>query len=249
VTNSTFSGNSANHGGAIYWSGNPLGPIGHPVTVTNTIFSNSTGGNCHVNPDSIIVGGTGNTGVITNGGHNLEDGESCGFRTANGSLSSTNALLDPTGLQNNGGPTQTIALEPGSPAIDSGDQAVCAAAPVNDLDQRGFARPGTGATNCSIGAIEFYPPPTARPTPSRTPTPTLPLPTRTPTRTPTLGPCVGDCDHTGKVAVNELVRGVNIALNRAPLDQCPEFDCNGNERVTVDCLVKAVNAALNGCAG
>ena len=41
-----------------------------------------------------------------------------------------------------------------SPAIDAGDQAVCAAAPVNNLDQRGFVRPGTGHTQCSIGAYE-----------------------------------------------------------------------------------------------
>jgi hypothetical protein len=45
------------------------------------------------------------------------------------------------------------------------------------------------------------------------------------------------------------VKGVNIALGNATLDQCQAFDCNGNGHVTVDCLVKGVNAALNGCAG
>ncbi len=35
------------------------------------------------------------------------------------------------------------------------NQNVCAAPPVNNLDQRGFVRPGVGATNCSIGAYEF----------------------------------------------------------------------------------------------
>ena len=58
-------------------------------------------------------------------------------------------------LQNSGGPTQTIALASDSPAIDAGDETVCAAPPVSGLDQRGFARPGSGATNCSIGAYEF----------------------------------------------------------------------------------------------
>src|SRR5207253_4835561 len=67
----------------------------------------------------------------------------------------TNPLLDPAGLASNGGPTQTIALESGSPAINAANETVCAAPPVNNLDQRGFVRPGVGATNCSIGAYEF----------------------------------------------------------------------------------------------
>jgi hypothetical protein len=71
------------------------------------------------------------------------------------SLSLTYPRLDPAGLQSNGGPTQTIALLPGSPAINAGNDAICAAAPVNQLDQRGFTRPGTGHTHCSIGAYEF----------------------------------------------------------------------------------------------
>jgi hypothetical protein len=37
----------------------------------------------------------------------------------------------------------------------------------------------------------------------------------TATPTPTQGACVGDCDNSGDVKVNELVTGVNIALDRA----------------------------------
>lgn len=44
-------------------------------------------------------------------------------------------------LADNGGPTQTMALLPGSPLIDAGDDAVCAGLLVNHLDQRGVARP------------------------------------------------------------------------------------------------------------
>ena len=58
-------------------------------------------------------------------------------------------------LGNYGGPTQTIALLPNSPAIDSADDAVCAATgdgAVSGLDQRGIARP-QGA-QCDIGAFE-----------------------------------------------------------------------------------------------
>src|SRR5512143_3724591 len=98
--------------------------------------------------------------AVTDGGHNLDDGTSCGFSTGTGSLNSTDPHLAPAGLQDNGGPTQTAALctvvDPpagcvaASPAIDAGDPAACAMAPVSNRDQRGFVRPGRGHTQCSI---------------------------------------------------------------------------------------------------
>src|SRR5439155_829360 len=100
-------------------------------------------------------------GTISDGGHNIDEDTSCVFtgtgctNTSGTSFCNTNPLLDPAGLARNGGPTQTIALEAGSRAINAGDETVCAAPPVNNLDQRGFVRPGMGATNCSIGAYEF----------------------------------------------------------------------------------------------
>jgi LPXTG-site transpeptidase (sortase) family protein len=57
-----------------------------------------------------------------------------------------------SGLADNGGPTQTMALQPGSPAIDAGDAAVCAATPVGNRDQRGVIR--TLGASCDIGAYE-----------------------------------------------------------------------------------------------
>jgi len=57
-------------------------------------------------------------------------------------------------LQNNGGPTQTMALGPGSAAIDAADDATCAADPVNNLDQRGVTRPQ--GLHCDIGAVEQF---------------------------------------------------------------------------------------------
>ncbi|HUI27633.1 MAG TPA: hypothetical protein VL403_16235, partial [Candidatus Kryptonia bacterium] len=69
----------------------------------------------------------------------------------------------------------------------------------------------------------------------------------TPTPPPPLGACVGDCDDDGHVQVDELVKGVNIALGTLDFSTCPAFDTDMNFHVTVDELVKAVNAALNGC--
>src|SRR5205807_1241451 len=59
--------------------------------------------------------------------------------------------------------------------------------------------------------------------------------------------CAGDCDGSRSVSVDEIVRGVNIALGTIALSQCEAFDVNHDQAVTVDELLAAVNAALNGC--
>lgn len=76
----------------------------------------------------------------------------------------------------------------------------------------------------------------------------LPTPTPTPSPTP-VPPCIGDCNADGTVTVDELIKGVNIALGSLPLSDCKSFDANGDGTVTIDELVKAVSAALNGCNG
>ena len=57
-------------------------------------------------------------------------------------------------LDNNGGPTDTHVIRPGSPAIDKGDPVSCPS-----FDQRGFIRPidgdGDQSVRCDIGAIEL----------------------------------------------------------------------------------------------
>jgi len=49
------------------------------------------------------------------------------------------------------------------------------------------------------------------------------------------------------LTVDELVKGVNIALGNSALSECPEFDSSEDGRVTIDELIKGVNAALQGC--
>ena len=64
------------------------------------------------------------------------------------------STLVETTLANNGGLIQTLALILGSAAIDAADNAICANAPVSNLDQRGVvARPQ--GTQCDIGAFEL----------------------------------------------------------------------------------------------
>jgi CSLREA domain-containing protein len=93
--------------------------------------------------------------------------------------------------------------------------------------------------------------PSATPTPVATATPMdRRTPTATPTRTPTPTPiklCDGDCNADTTVTVDELLRGVNIALGIATVTICPALDINQNGEVTIDELLAAINRALSGC--
>lgn len=60
--------------------------------------------------------------------------------------------------------------------------------------------------------------------------------------------CVGDCNGDGRVSINELILGVNIAVGQQPLSACPAFDVNMDGSVRINELVAAVNAALMGCS-
>jgi len=154
LLNSTVSRNSAADG-----SGGGISNAG-VAQLQNTIVANSlSGGNC--------------SGVaITSLGHNLSSDGSCAFAEA-GDLNNTDPMLGP--LANNGGPTQTHALLPGSPAIDAGSSDC----PPPATDQRGVSRPqdgdgGAGAV-CDVGAFELEARGAHGPT-----TPTLPSPSPSP---------------------------------------------------------------------
>jgi len=152
--NTTCSGMCGTPGGAIAngsnlamnnsaVSGNPAGGISNSGTATlqNSIVANNSGKDC---------GGT-----ITSLGYNLSSDGSCKFNGP-GDMNNTNPLLGP--LKNNGGPTQTQALLPGSPAIDAGDPSGCRDSKGNLLktDQRGMPRPDKeDKTGCDIGAYEL----------------------------------------------------------------------------------------------
>jgi len=82
-------------------------------------------------------------------GHNLDSENSCFFNQAT-DLINTNPLLGP--LQDNGGPTFTMALLISSPAINAGDNDGAPA-----TDQRGITRPQ--GINVDIGAYEAVPTP------------------------------------------------------------------------------------------
>jgi len=61
-------------------------------------------------------------------------------------------------LAPNGGPTQTMALQPGSPAIGAGDAATCESlvgpTGVTDTDQRGQPRNAAARGACDLGAYD-----------------------------------------------------------------------------------------------
>lgn len=124
VINSTFSGNGTNGGIFTY---------GGSLTLANTILANNPGGDC--------TGG----GPVYPAGVNLVTDGSCDPHAL-----TSDPQLGP--LADNGGPTQTMALLPGSPAVDAADDKLCAAAPVSGLDQRGVTRPQ--GPHCDIGAFE-----------------------------------------------------------------------------------------------
>ena len=134
IDNSTISGNTASQGGGV---ANDLMGVPAMAGTLNTL-------------DALIAGNTATatgpdvSGTLTSQGHNLIGNGSGGSGYATTDLVGTsaspiNAGLGP--LQNNGGPTATMALLPGSPAINAGDST---GAP--QWDQRGTGLRGSSAS-------------------------------------------------------------------------------------------------------
>jgi CSLREA domain-containing protein len=174
-------------GGAILADGGTLN-LTNSTVANNSVFGRETEGGggvlsyARVNVKSTIIAsnsaqgspgysptgpGPDVQGIVSSSGFNLigkKDG-STGFTLATdrkGTVASPlNPKLDPKGLRSNGGPTQTIALVSGSPAIDKGTSAGLTG--TLTTDQRGFARTvdnsgianPTGGDGTDIGAYEF----------------------------------------------------------------------------------------------
>ena len=157
VTNSTIAYNFLESfdveggGGLDVISGWPV-IINNTIVALNFVFNNGTD-----DPDDIagtvssasaynLIGTGGNGGLVNNVNGNL--------------VGIAEPGLDPNGPQNNGGPTQTIALLPGSPAIDKGSNALAVDPSTGQpltTDQRGpgFVRIVNGTVD--IGAYEYTP--------------------------------------------------------------------------------------------
>lgn len=59
--------------------------------------------------------------------------------------------------------------------------------------------------------------------------------------------CLGDCNADRRVTIEELIRGVNMALGYLPIEACACFDADTSGRVTINEIVRAVNNAQVGC--
>jgi CSLREA domain-containing protein len=152
LTNSTVSGNTASVVGGGLFSTGTFASIVHGtlddnaapsgggissslgVSLQNTLVANSGGGDC--------------AGPVVSLGHNLGSDGTCALGGP-GDLNGTNPQLAP--LAATGGPTETHALLPTSPAINAVPLAAC----IVETDQRGVFRPQGPA--CDIGAFETVP--------------------------------------------------------------------------------------------
>ena len=145
----TIYGNTSSAGGGIW-----LDPTGssHMTTSSNIIAANSA----HLGPDI--------SGALISDGYNLLQnvaGVTGLSRTTDKQVALADLKIDPT-LRNNGGLTQTLALQPGSPAIDAVPGNACSIT-VTDAsdhtvtittDERGDPRPDGSENKCDIGAYE-----------------------------------------------------------------------------------------------
>jgi len=156
VAGSGFGGGIYNDGGSILLThgtvaaNSAIAGVGSPsgIGLGGGVFSTN---NSVILRSSIVAystSGTNCVGTVTDGGSNISSDSSRSFASS-GSLTNTDPVLGP--LSDYGGPTLTMPLLAGSPAIDSAAGTSCP-----PTDQRGRTRP-FGA-QCDIGAFESSPP-------------------------------------------------------------------------------------------
>jgi len=205
VENSTISNNSAsNNGGGVYNVARGTFSSAGVTVINSTLSANSANANggaiCNISVKgghaALVLGNTilnagssgenifNDTATVNSVGYNVSSDDGGGLLTGPGDQINTDPLLG--SLQDNGGPTHTHALLPGSPAIDAGNPRFT---PPPFFDQRGpgFDRIANGRID--IGSFEVQAGPTPTPTPTATPIVTAtPSSTVTPTPTATLTP-------------------------------------------------------------
>jgi hypothetical protein len=153
LVNSTISGNTAHSGGGIWNNGSSLALTDCTLADNVATVANHGGGiDGGATLYGTIVAGNSNKDIAFGtciGTYNLVGDGTGGLSTASSSYNILNFNPDLTPLGNYGGPTQTMALLPQSPAIgaNTGFSGVTS-------DQRGFARPTSYA---DIGAFETQP--------------------------------------------------------------------------------------------
>jgi hypothetical protein len=138
TANSASPSNDPNSGGGI------SAPAGWDIEMKNTIVSGNT---APFSPfDDIFVGAQSS---VTSGGYNIGTGFS-----HTGTDMFDDPLLGP--LAENGGPTPTMGLLAGSPAIDAIPAGVNGCGTTITTDQRDDSRPW--ASGCDVGAVELHRP-------------------------------------------------------------------------------------------
>ena len=149
IVNSTLYNNDSDFGGGIYNANGTL-TLSHSTLSENSAdptsgggIYNRTSGTLHllntIIAGSILGGDCENQGTITTNTGNLIEDNSCSPAVDGDPL-----LIS---LADNGGPTETMALDTGSPALDAGEDGIC-----ESTDQRGVSRPQ--GDHCDIGAYE-----------------------------------------------------------------------------------------------
>jgi Dockerin type I domain len=151
AADTTIAGNVASSsGGGIYVNSNETASLYNTIVATNTLSNHTTASDITGTLDHILASGqsrSSNNLIGTGGSGGLSNG-------IRGNIVGSNPKLG--ALQNNGGPTNTMALQTGSPAINAGSNALAVDANGHALttDQRGagFSRIGGGVVD--IGAYE-----------------------------------------------------------------------------------------------
>jgi hypothetical protein len=209
VTASTIAANTAGSGANVYATGSTAA-----IRLGSTIVARPSGSQSCQGPTESL-------------GYNLDEGSSCGLGQP-----TDQTAVDPLlagGLADNGGPTETIALLHGSPAIDRGLAAVGETA-----DQRGRTRPldipgvpnAVGGDGADIGAFEVQ------------------VPHATITRGPDDGTSTADPQPIFEFSADAAAAGFLCALDGAAASPCtspyqtPKL-ANGRHTLTVAAVGEA----------